>query len=990
MTDLIHSEVGTRYGDFEIVKAITIQELQCQLIELVHKPTGAQVLHLANDDPENLFSLAFQTLPSTSNGVAHILEHTVLCGSAKFPMRDPFFAMTRRSLNTFMNAMTGSDFTCYPAASQIPKDFYNLLEVYLDAVFHPLLTELSFLQEGCRPALSQTDDIESPLEYKGIVINEMKGVMASADARLSEAIGKALFPNTVYGVNSGGDPAVIPELTYEELKQFHATYYHPSRCLFFFYGNLPLEKHLDFITEHALKEVSPQPPLPVVARQPRFKQPQKIELRYPASPERQTEEHALIALGWLTCDQMQQQELLGLSLIDSVLMDTDASLLKRVLLKSGLCKQAAFTLDTELAEIPAVLTFKGCKAENADALEQLVLKTLKEIADQGLPKELVENALHQMEFYRTEITGDSAPYGLSLFMRSALARFHGALPEDSLKIHSLFDRLRQTLKEQPDYLSQLIRRYLIDNSHRVKLILRPDIELAKEELDLEKQSLLDIAQKLGEEGLVVLQKQARALDEFQNDSEEEAKEQALPTLTREDVPKESRKYALQEEACGDLKVFQHETFTNGIVYAALVYPLPQLNEDELSLVRLFTLLVPQLGFGGKNYVQSLETLQAYTGGVSLSLGLHPQAQNPKNYNPSLTLSGKALYRNSDKLFTIYKEIISQVDFGDKDRLREVILKHYTSLESQLERGALRYATHLSSLGIDLASQISNHWFGWSYFQWLRQLRQALDQRLDDLIVHFKRLHEQLLGVSGAHLVLTADQKMLNQLRTNRFYGLSELPKHPFNPWTINYPLVTAKREGYCISSPVAFISRVCQAPSYTHPDAPAITAATQLFDRLTLHPLIREQGGAYGGGSSASPLSGHLQFFSYRDPNILSTLGAFHQAVAKVIDGDFGAQELEEAILEVIQDCDSPVAPGSRGILAYSWQREGRTQEVRQAFRDRLLGLTPEAVSQAVARHLPSAFDLSTPVVFAGRELLERENLNLKERGSAPFELVSI
>lgn len=260
--------VGQCYHQFKCTKSIAIPELQCFLHELEHMPSGALIMHIENHDPENLFCLSFQTLPYNSNGVPHILEHTVLCGSEKFPVKDPFFAMNRRSLNTFMNALTGADFTCYPASSQVPKDFYNLLEVYLDAVFHPLLNELSFMQEGHRLEFSDPLNTETPLEMKGIVYNEMKGALASPSARLSEAINETLFPNVTYGYNAGGDPKEIPKLTYEELKNFHKTYYHPSRCLFFFYGNLPLERHLDFIASRTLDYTHKLPPFPLSPSSP--------------------------------------------------------------------------------------------------------------------------------------------------------------------------------------------------------------------------------------------------------------------------------------------------------------------------------------------------------------------------------------------------------------------------------------------------------------------------------------------------------------------------------------------------------------------------------------------------------------------------------------------------------------------------------------------------------------------------------------------------
>jgi Zn-dependent M16 (insulinase) family peptidase len=486
--------VGEKYKNFEVKRIVELPEIHCQLRELTHLPTGALVMHIANDDPENLFCLSFQTLPDNSDGVAHILEHTVLCGSEKYPVKDPFFAMTRRSLNTFMNALTGSDFTCYPAASQIPEDFYNLLEVYLDAVFKPNLNELSFLQEGHRLEFSNPEDPNSPLEFKGVVFNEMKGALAAPDTRLVEALYESLYPGLTYGHNSGGNPHAIIDLSYQKLLDFHKTYYHPSRCLFYFYGNIPLENHLDFIEKNTLNNAEKLSPIPAIPKQKRFKEAVRREVPYPISSEQDPKDQTLIALGWLTCSILEQEELLALGIMNIALMGTDAAPLKLAYLKSGLCKQASAWMDTDISEVPFVINFRGCNPENAETLEKLTLDTLKKIAAEGVPQNLIENAIHQVEFYRSEIGGDSSPYGLTLFMRAALLKQHGGLPEDGLKVHSLCDNLLKKFGEDPQFISKLIYKYYINNPHFVRISMIPDKKIADIEVEQE-QSLLNELKK---------------------------------------------------------------------------------------------------------------------------------------------------------------------------------------------------------------------------------------------------------------------------------------------------------------------------------------------------------------------------------------------------------------------------------------------------------------------------------------------------------------
>jgi len=977
------------YRQFKLIKATEIPELQCLLRELIHEPSGAQIMHIENDDPDNLFCLSFQTLPTCSNGVAHILEHTVLCGSEKFPVKDPFFAMSRRSLNTFMNALTGADFTCYPAASQVHKDFYNLLEVYLDAVFHPLLNELSFLQEGHRLEFSQPSDPSTHLEWKGIVYNEMKGALSAASTRLSEAINAALFPDVTYGCNSGGDPQEISQLTYEELKQFYQTFYHPSRCLFFFYGNMPLENHLEFIAERTLNDTRKASPLPPIPLQPRFTSPLHRELTYPIAADEETHEKTLIAFAWLTCHILEQQDVLGLNILEIILMDTDASPLKMALLQSGLCKQAQSFIDVELNEIPWGITLKGCQPEDAEALESILKATLRGICAMGISLQLIENAIHQLEFHRSEITGDQAPFGLSLFMRSALLKQHGADPTQGLTIHSLFDGLRQAIWADPHYFSHLIQKYLLDNSHFVRIVMKPDPQQGEKEEQREKSRLSAIKESLSTDQIEALVKKAAELADFQRKQGEENVE-ILPKVAVNDIPLATKEYPLIQENVGKLTVFHQNIFTNDIVYADLVFPLPDLKEEDLPYLRLFTLVLSQVGCHSRSYQENLEYIQGNTGGVGAGISLNLQANNHLNFSPTFHLRGKALYRKAPKLFSLLQEMAATPRLDDLKRLKEVVLKHFTGLESRLNQQALKYAINLSASALNVASKIANELYGLHYFWNIREQVKAFDQHAPLLLSKLQEMAERVTCLNDPHLVLSGDRTMYNQLKTQGFYGLKDIRTSPYQPWQGNIPLNPVVPQGRLIASPVAFIGKVLPTVSYTHPDAPALNIAAFLFDHLTLHAKIREQGGAYGGGAVSNPTSGNFYFYSYRDPNIVSTLKAFEEAVQNVIEGNFNASDLEEAKLKMIQGLDSPISPGSQAEVAYNWWREGRTCDVRQAYRNRLLSLSGDEVISAVKTIIAPNMDRGIAVIFAGRELLERGNQEWIAEGKERFLIEAI
>lgn len=981
--------VNDSYNGFTVTKSMPIAEVHCHLTELTHDESGAEVLHIANDDPENFFCLSFRTLPESSNGVAHILEHTVLCGSKKYPIKDPFFAMNRRSLNTFMNALTGADFTCYPAASQVSQDFYNLLEVYLDAVFHPILSEISFSQEGYRLEFANLEDPKTALQFKGVVFNEMKGALSSPSTRLVEAVNAALFPNIPYGHNFGGDPDKIPNLTYQELVAFHKNYYHPSRCLFFFSGNLPLERHLDFIAQHALKGVKKMPPLPKIPKQPRFLKPVHKELSYPIAPDEPVEDKVIICFAWLTTSILDQLTVFMISILDIILMDNDASILKRELLRSGLCKQAHSLCDSETSEIPYGFIVKGCSEKDAKAIEAIIFHTLEKLADNGIPHHQVETALHQLELFRSEITGDQAPHGLSLFSRSALLKQHGGNAEDGLRIHSLFEEIRSKFQENPLFLSDILKKYILNNKHYVRILMRPDQSLSQIETAKELDRLETIRKALSDTDVQKIVDNAKKLKLLQ-DSENAKSLEILPKIHIQDVPKKSREIALTHTPLQNLDLFHHSAFTNKIAYATVVFAIPETNEDDLWLLRLFSILLPQMGAGLHSYQQTLELIQEHTGGIGSYLSINHQAQDAKSFTPTFHLRGKSMYHKAQKLFSLLFDMISAPNFTDRDRLKELILKHYTNLHSGLVNNALKYAMNLSASAVNVAGKILQSWYGLEYFYKIKSLAKNIDSEMEKLIADLERMKEHLLSMPGPHLVLTCDQTELSKYIESGFEGLVDLPFRPESSWKGNYALTKLAPQGRIIASPVAFTSKICSSICYSHPDSPALTLAGFLFDNLVLHKRVREQGGAYGSGSVASSMSATFTFYSYRDPNIVSTLQAFDEAVQTIVNGNFSDDELEEAKLEMIQNLDSPIAPGSRADVAYTWFREGKTQEMRQAYRDKVLNAQKQDIMRVLQKHLIPELRNAKIVTFASKELLEKENQALINLGEPPLHIEKI
>ncbi|MBW2427652.1 MAG: insulinase family protein, partial [Deltaproteobacteria bacterium] len=430
-------KAGDRIYDYRIAQVEPLKEISAVFYALEHLTTGAKYIHISKGDAENAFSVAFKTVPKNSTGVAHILEHTVLCGSQKFPVRDPFFAMLKRSLSTFMNAFTASDWTMYPFSTQNKKDFYNLMEVFLDAAFFPKLDRLSFKQEGHRLEVednSQSHETDVPqLIYKGVVYNEMKGAMSSPDQVMARSILKALYPSTTYRFNSGGDPAEIPSLSHEQLKEFHRQHYHPSNAFFYTYGNLPLKDHLAFIEEKVLKQFKQIDPDTAVASQPRWKHPQKVTYPYPFNKNEDPTKKCQICVAWLTANIKDTFEILTLTLLEQILLGNSASPLRKALIDSGLgsalCDGCGF--DADNLDTLFVSGLKDVDRSSAGKINAIIFEVLTDLADNGIEKKLIDSAIHQIEFHRKEITNTPYPYGIKLLLTFSGSWFHGG---DPLKI----------------------------------------------------------------------------------------------------------------------------------------------------------------------------------------------------------------------------------------------------------------------------------------------------------------------------------------------------------------------------------------------------------------------------------------------------------------------------------------------------------------------------------------------------------------------------
>lgn len=921
---------------FRHLKTHYISTLQLTVETYEHIATGAHHLHMAANNDENVFLVALRTFPMDSTGVAHILEHTALCGSERYPVRDPFFMMIRRSLNTFMNAFTSSDWTAYPFASKNRKDFDNLLSVYLDSVFFSKLDPLDFAQEGHRLEFAEPEDPSSPLVYRGVVYNEMKGAMSSPASQLWQALTGYLFPSTTYHYNSGGDPEHIVDLSYDDLLSFYKRHYHPSNAFFATYGNISAVEHQARFEEWALSRFQRQAMNLPVRDEKRYYAPVRVEQAYPVSDEDKTEARTHLVMGWLLGHSFDLEKNLEAHLLSSVLMENSASPLQRALETTDLGKAPSpiCGLEDGNREMAFVCGIEGSEPENRDAFEKMVLEVLEGVARDGVSHERLEAILHQLELHQREIAGDHFPYGLQLIMAGLSPMVHGGDPVALLDIDPVLDRLRERIKD-PDFVPGLVRKLLLDNPHRVTLTMVPDKELEKRRQAAQDTYLADRKAALDEDGIKQIVTRAQALQERQNRKDDES---ILPKVGLNDVPTQVPEPEAVVDA--DLPVTSYAQGTNGLVYQQVVMPMPALTEEELALLPIYTTCLAELGCGELDYLQMQDRLSAETGGIGSFTTAKGTIDDVQAVHGYLVLTGKALARNQAKLARLLHDLVNSVRFDETGRIRELVAQFRTRRDQGVTGSGHLLAMGAASQGMSSAAQLSYRLGGLEGLRRLKALDDSLDDQghLESIAGKLAALHRKMTGSPRQFLVIGEQdnlQPMIGELRQLWAGNLGQAGEG-FSMAPVNEQV----KQAWLTSTQVNFCSRAYPTVAVDHEDAAALTVLGSFLRNGFLHRAIREQGGAYGGGAGQDSTFGAFRFFSYRDPRLAETLDDFEAALAWLRREKHDPQALEEAILGVVGQLDKPRSPSGEARQAFQNRLFNRSPEQRQRFRERVLGVT--------------------------------------------------
>lgn len=966
-------------SNFEHMRSTTIESLNIDVQHYRHKETGAEHYHLASDNPENVFLVALRTVPMDSKGVAHILEHTALCGSEKYPVRDPFFMMIRRSLNTFMNAFTSGDWTAYPFASQNRKDFFNLLDVYLDAVFFSRLDKLDFAQEGHR--LEFVDDKASQLEYKGVVYNEMKGAMSSPVNTLWQTLAKYLYPTSTYHYNSGGDPEDIPKLTYDELLQFYKTHYHPSNAVFMTYGNIPVVELQNRFETNVLCKFKKLNTAISVDDEKRYLAPVRAEEYYALEGESDLSNKTHVVLAWLLADAAILKERLRAELLTSVLMENSASPLRKALETTslGTAPSPLCGLDDSYKEMSFVCGLEGSNQDQQSAIEDLILGVLRDVVENGVAQEDLEAALHQLELDQREIGGDGYPFGLQLILNGLNAAVHCKDPIALLNLDAAIAELRDDIKN-PDFVQTMVKEMLLDNQHRVRLTMMPDSGLNMRREQASKQKLEKIAAELSDNEKQNIIDLSKRLSERQKQKDDES---VLPKVGIEDIPREINIAKGEPVDFNSFPVTYYAQGTNGLVYQQLIMKLPDLSDNDIDLLPLLSSLMSELGVGEFDYLKTQSWQSRISGGLGAFSSIRSQVNKLDALQGYFVVSSKALQRNHAEMSQLIRQTLESVRYDELQRIRELINQRRARRELGVISNGHTYAMSAAASTISPIANMGFRQQGLMSIKFLQNLDDALkdDAKMAEFVQQLSDLHERILQQSR-QLLLIGEQEYRNQYISDldSLWQSTVNQENTAAAFSYGFEAGRQSKQIWLANTQVHFCAKAYPTVAIGHPDSAALSVLGGFLRNGHLHTAIREQGGAYGGGASQDSGGGAFRFYSYRDPRLVETLNDFDRSLDWLMSDTHEYSQVEQAILGVVSGLDKPGSPSGEAKDAFYNELHGRTPEQRKIHRENVLKVTLADLQRVAQTYLqPDRANVAVITNAAGREMITDEKFEVFE-----------
>mgnify|MGYP006277906633 CR=1 FL=1 len=929
-------QTGNSYHGFKLLEKRFVDEVNAECLLFEHEKSGARVLKIAADDPNKTFSIGFKTIPQSDAGTPHIMEHSVLNGSKNFPVKSPFDVLLKGSLNTFLNAMTGSDVTIYPVASMNEKDYFNLMHVYLDAVFYPRIYDDPRIlkQEGWHHELAETD---GEVVYKGVVYNEMKGAFSSPSRELYYQAYKHLFPETAYGYSSGGYPQAIPSLTYEDFVDFHRTYYHPSNSYIFLYGDADVNQELEFINETYLSNYERSNKKVEMPVQPSFAAPKQVTAHYSISEEADVEDQTYLSKSYVIGRGDDRALVMALQVLREVLVNSESAPLRLALQDAEIGRDVSSYVD-DIKQNVFMITVQNANPEEQNAFDEVIQTTLAQVVRDGLDKEAVEGAINRMEFRLRE--GDDAQKGLTYNFQALAGWWYANDPFVSLEYEEPLAQVKTAL--ETNYLEQIIQDHMLDNPHALTLVLEPKPGLESEINDAVEAELQEYKEQLTEEQRDALVKETQALIEYQKREDSPEALATIPLLDIQDINPKAEWYDVQEKEITEVPVLHYDEFTNNVVYTRLMFDARVLPQEKIPYTALLAEVMGSMNTTNYTYGDLDNALNIHTGGFSTYLNTYLKERSDEQLVPKFVVSCKSMNSKIDKMMELMAEIINESVYSDSERLEAVLTRHQSRLDARIKSDGLGYAR------TRLASYFSNDGMfdeltsGVTYYQFVTELVEQYDERSQEIVEHLQEVAALLFTRDNMLVTLTCDDKDVPAFAEQLMPFVETLESNPpeSQTWAFDFD---KKNEGLLSASKVQYVLQGYDFKKLGHEWDGKMRVLNQVLSRDYLQNTIRVIGGAYGGFSSFSE-NGQVYFASYRDPNLTETLENYRASTDFIKEFEADDEAMTRFIIGTVARMDRPLTPSEKGNVAVRYHLEGVTQADKQLERDAVLATSPEDI----------------------------------------------
>jgi len=966
----LNMKLNEIYHGFRLAGEQEIEEINSTARTFLHEKSGARLLYLQNDDDNKVFSITFRTPPRDHTGIPHILEHSVLCGSRKYPSKEPFIELAKGSLNTFLNAMTFPDKTMYPVASRNARDFTNLMDVYLDAVFHPNIYQYSeiFMQEGWHYELESRDNA---LDYRGVVYNEMKGVFSSPESVLFRKIPESLFPDTAYGFESGGDPDVIPALTYEEFISFHKRYYHPSNSYIVFYGDGDLQEHLRLLNEGYLQDYERIEVDSEINVQAPFSEPCELETSYALMPNEDIEDKTFLSLNFAVDRATNPEVTLALTILEYLLLETPAAPLKKALQDAAIGKDVFGSFEKDILQPIFSIVVKNSNPEKRNSFRTLVFDTLTDLVNRGIDKKQIEAAINIHEFRLREADFKGLPKGIVYCIAAMGSWLYGGDPLLNLQYEPTLRSVKKALKE--NYFENLIRKYLIDNTHQSLVTVVPEKGLMERKA-VELQHELDEYKKgLSDEQIDVLVKQSGELKRRQATPDSPENLKKIPLLSLKDIDPESEKLPLQDTVHEHIHVLEHPIFTSGIAYMNLFFDTSSVLLEDIPYLSLLASMLGKIRTDRYSYAELSNQILINTGGISFAPETFSYKDDDSVYYPKLLVRSKALVNKLPELSDLVGEILKASRFDDAKRLREIIQETRSRFEMGIyDRGHFVASGRLLSY-FSPRARYAEQLGGISYFKFLTGIEKNFEALTDEIRARLERVVQAVFNRNNLTVSITTDKSQLSAFSENFPRILEAL--HDSHAEKQDYALQTEKRnEGLLTPGKVQYVAKGYNFKNLGFKYRGSLQVLRTIASLDYLWNRIRVQGGAYGSFARFS-WDGNMYFCSYRDPHLAETLDVYDGAADYFRSFNTDAREIRKYIIGTVSRLDHPLTPSMKGELAAERHFCGIEHADVQKTRDEVLSTDVKNIREC-ADLIAASMHQNCHCVL-GNEGIIRESSNL-------------